>query len=294
MAAVISGCNSLLRDNGIGMRFAVLVVLASSVFAADPNTPSKDLYQGWLKMYDLKFDEAHQVFGEWKQTHPADPLGPASDAAAYLFAELARLGVLESELFLDDVKFLNREKLRPDSQMKPRFDREIQQTERLADAALQTSPADPNALFAKSLTFGLRADLASLIEQQNLAALRYTKQGRPFAERLRVADPKNYDAYLGLGLENYLLSLKPAPLRALLWMTGSQVDREKGLEELRMTAQYGHYLEPFAKLLLAVAALRDNNRVLARELLSGLHDRFPNNPLYLRELDRLTPKIGPK
>ena len=95
-------------------------------------------------------------------------------------------------------------------------------------------------------------------------------------------NPKAYDAYLGVGVENYLLSLKPAPLRALLWVTGSQVDREKGLENLRMTAQYGHYLEPFAKLLLAVAALRDNNRSLARELLTGLHNRFPNNPLYLK------------
>jgi hypothetical protein len=28
---------------------------------------------------------------------------------------------------------------------------------------------------------------------------------------------------------------------------------------------------------------------LARELLSGLHDRFPDNPLYLRELNRLSP-----
>jgi len=92
---------------------------------------------------------------------------------------------------------------------------------------------------------------------------------------------------MGLGLENYLLSLKPAPVRALLWMTGSQVDRAKGIEDLRMTSQYGHYLEPFAKLLLAVAALRDNNRALARELLSGLHNRFPDNPLYLVELNRL-------
>ena len=78
-------------------------------------------------------------------------------------------------------------------------------------------------------------------------------------------------------------------MRALLWITGSQVDREKGLENLRITAQYGHYLEPFAKLLLAVAALRDNNRSLARDLLSGLHNRFPNNPLYLKELNRLSP-----
>jgi hypothetical protein len=276
------------------MRFAVFIFLVYPALAADLNVPSRDLYDGWLKMYDLKFDEAHQVFGEWKQSHPADALAPASDAAAYLFSELARLGVLEAEFFTDDARYQSRAKLRPDPQMKPRFDREIAQTNRLADAALQATATDANALFAKSLTFGLRADLASLIEQENLTALKYTKQGRPFTERLMAADPKAYDAYLGLGVENYLLSLKPAPVRALLWLTGSQVDRQKGIENLRMTAQYGRYLEPFAKLLLAVAALRDNNRSLAREILTGLHNRFPNNPLYLRELDRLTPKIGPK
>ena len=281
------------------MRFAVAflassALLVSSAFGADLSVPAGDLYSGWLAMYDLKFDEAHQVFGRWKQAHPADALGPASDAAAYLFSELARLGVLESELFVDDSKFEKRAKPNPDPQMKPRFEQEIARTDILADAALRVTPADPDALFAKSLTYGLRADLASLIEKQDFAALKYTKQGRAFTDKLTAINPKAYDAYLGTGVENYLLSLKPAPLRALLWATGSQVDREKGLQALRMTAQNGHYLEPFAKLLLAVAALRDNNRALARELLTGLHNRFPDNPLYVRELDRLTPKVGPK
>jgi hypothetical protein len=269
------------------MRFAVLAFLISSAGAADLNVPPGDLYDGWLKMYDLRFDEAHQVFGEWKQSHPTDALGPASDATAYLFSELARLGALESELFVDDARYRNRAKLAADPRMKTNFDREIERAGHLADVSLQTSATDANALFAKSLTFGLRADLAALIEKQDLNALKYTKQGRPFADRLTAIDPMAYDAYLGPGVENYLLSLKPAPLRALLWLTGSQVDREKGLQELRMTAQHGHYLEPFAKLLLAVAALRDNNRALARSLLSELHNRFPNNPLYLRELNRL-------
>jgi hypothetical protein len=270
------------------MRFALLSVLISSAFAADPNVPPGDLYSGWLKMYDLRFDEAHQIFGVWKQSHPADPLGPASDATAYLFSELARLGALEAELFVDDARYQNRTKLVADPQIKAHFDRQIELAGRLADAALQANTTDANALLAKSLTFGLRADLAALIEKQDLAALKFTKQGRPFADRLTAADPKAYDAYLGPGVENYLLSLKPAPVRALLWLTGSQVDREKGLQELRLTAQHGRYLEPFAKLLLAVAALRDNNRALARDLLSELHNRFPNNPLYLRELNRLT------
>ncbi len=269
------------------MRFAVLAFLIPSAFAAAPDISPEDLYRGWLKMYDLRFGEAHQVFADWKRSHSADPLGPVSDAAAYLFDELARLGALESELFIDDTQFENRAKLHPDPRVKTFFNREIERTDRLADAALQASPTDTNALFAKSLTFGLHANFSSLIEKEDLAALRYTKLGRPYAERLMAADPNDYDGYLGAGVENYLLSLKPAPLRVLLRITGSHVDRERGIEELRLTAQHGHYLEPYAKLLLAVAALRDNNPAQARNFLAELHNRFPDNQLYLRELKRL-------
>ncbi len=240
-------------------------------------------------MYDLNFPTAHRVFDQWKQSHPADSLGPASNAAAYLFAEFARLGVLESEFFTDNSAFENRAKLQPDPHIREMFDREIDAADRLADSALQSEPSKPSALFAKSLTFGLRADFAAMIDKQDLTALRYTKQGRAYADRLMATEPKAYDAYLGAGVENYLLSLKPAPLRVLLRWTGSQVDRQKGIEQLKMTAQHGKYLEPFAKLLLAVAALRDDNRARARQLLAELHRRFPDNPLYLRELNRLAP-----
>jgi hypothetical protein len=263
----------------------VLTLLGSSSAATAPQ--ESELYAGWLKMYDLKFDEAHRVFAAWKQSHPGDSLGPASDAAAYLFSELARLGALESELFVDDTRFKDRAKLRPDPARNALFVQEIAQAERLADAALQRSGADSNALLVKSLTLGLRADNAALIEKQSLAALSYTKEARVFSERLLQAKPEAADAYFGPGMENYLLSLKPAPLRVLLRVTGSNVDRERGLEEIRETALHGHYLEPFAKLLLAVAALRDNNPVRARELLGELHGRFPDNELYMREMDRI-------
>src|SRR5258708_35661753 len=103
------------------MGLILFMVLASPAFAADLPAPSKNLYSGWLMMYDRRFDEAHQAFGEWKQTHSADALGPASEAAAYLFAELARLGVLESELFVENTHYSNRATLQPDPQMKTNF-----------------------------------------------------------------------------------------------------------------------------------------------------------------------------
>jgi hypothetical protein len=261
------------------------------IVTADSILPrTEDVYQGWLKMYDLEFDEAHRIFGQAAQNHPADSLGPASDAAAYLFSELARLGALETELFVDDARFTDRKKLQPDPQVRLHFTEQINQADRLADSTLQKSPADANALFVKSLTCGLRADYAALVDKQNLTALAYTKEGRPYADKLLSVDPGAFDAYLGSGIENYLLSLKAAPLRVLLRLTGSRIDREKGLEHLRMTALHGYYLEPFAKLLLAVAALRDKNLEQAAELLRGLRDRFPNNELYSRELDRISSK----
>jgi hypothetical protein len=271
------------------MRFLLIALLISFASASDLTSPPADLYGGWLNMYDLDFAQAHLTFERWKQSHPADSLGPASDAAAYLFSELARLGALESEFFTDDASYETRSKLHADPRVKEQFNREIDTADHLADATLQSSAGDASALFAKTLTLGLRADFAALIEKQDLTALRYTKEARVYADKLMVIEPKAYDAYLGAGVENYLLSLKPAPLRLLLRMTGSHVDREKGVEQLSITAQHGHYLEPFAKLLLAVAALRDNNRAWAQQLLGELHRRFPNNPLFLRELNRLTP-----
>ena len=249
---------------------------------------SGEIYQGWLKMYDLDFTEAHRIFTQWAQNHPADSLGPASDAAADLFSELTRLGVLESELFVNDAQFAARKKLQPDPQVRLHFNQQIDQADRLADFTLQTSPTDGNALFVKTLTRGLRADYAALVNKQNLAALSYTKQGRSYAEKLLSVDPNAFDAYLGSGVENYLLSLKPTPLRVLLRFTGARIDREKGLEELRMTALHGYYLEPFAKLLLAVAALRDKKPEQAADILRELHDRFPHNELYSRELDHIS------
>lgn len=267
--------------------FAIAGCASAADFPSETPHPANELYNGWLRMYDLNFDEAHKNFDEWKQIHPEDSLGFASNAAAWLFSELARLGALETELFVDDKRYEQRAKLHPDPRKKALFLEDIDRAERLADAALRKSATDPNALFVKSLTLGLRADNAGLVEKQSLTALGFTKEGRVFADRLLLADPQAFDAYLGPGLENYLLSLKPAPLRLLLRMTGSNVDREKGVEEIRQTALHGYYLEPFAKLLLAVADLRDKNMSAARDLVGELHRRFPDNELYTRELNKL-------
>lgn len=270
--------------------FALLVVLSFSALgsAADKLVPST-LESGYSQMYNLDFNGAHHTFQTWESDHPQDPLGPVSNAAAYLFAEFERLHVLESELFTDNERFENRAKLTADPQVADAFERELRRADQIADQDLARSPDDSSALFAKVMVSGLRSDYIALVEKRNLAALSSIKNARVLAQKLLARDPSYYDAYLAVGIENYLLGVNPAPVRWLLRLGGAQTDKDEGLANLRLTAAKGHYLAPYARMLLAVAALRDHDRTQARTLLAGLVEEFPQNRLYRRELDRITP-----
>ena len=266
---------------------ALVCAFATDCAHATGLASSSPLDTGYRDMYNLRFGQAHQDFAAWEQLHPEDPLGPASDAAAYLFSEFNRLHVLEFEFFTNNDKLANQPRLPPDPEVRKNFEAQLEKTQQLADAALQLNPQDANALFAKALRLGLRGDYTALIEKRYLAGLGYMKQGRVIAEQLLARDPDYYDAYLAIGVENYLLSQKPAPVRWLLRLGGAETDKADGLQKLQVVANKGHYLLPYARLLLAVAALRENHRDQARALLQGLAEDFPSNHLYTRELARL-------
>jgi hypothetical protein len=256
-------------------------MLGSANSSGHPQTP---IEQGFDNMYNLDFPDARRTFDLWETAHPEDPMGPVCQATALLFSELARLGILESQLFTDDERFDERRKLNPDPKTKQQFDSNLDKADALADEALRHNSQDSNAEFAKLLSFGLRSDYAALIEKRDLAALRYTKQGRQLAEVLLKQKPDDYDAYLAVGVENYLSGIKPAPIRWILSAGGVETDKAQGVHDLELTAEHGDLLAPFARLLLAVAALRDKNQPKACSLLNGLSQQYTGNPLYRHEL----------
>jgi hypothetical protein len=262
------------------------LVCAGSCLAQSSNKvmPQPDLDRGFQQMYNLDFSGAHDTFNEYQTAHPDDPLGFVADAAAYLFAEFNRLQILEADLFTDDRKFDARSTQNPDPAVKVAFQDELAKSDELVSKILSASPDNANALFSRVLANGLRGDYTALIEKRNLASLSYMKTSRITAQKLLEVDPACYDAFLAVGVENYLLGTTPAPVRWVLHLTGSQTDKGEGVKRLRLTAEKGYYLAPFARLLLAVAALRDKDKNTARTLLAGLATEFPNNQLYSREL----------
>ncbi len=171
-----------------------------------------ELEAGFHLLYELKPGEAHKQFEAWQKSHPQDPLGSASEAAAYLFEECYRQGVLTSEFF------------------------------RLADT---------------------------------------------YSKKLLVVAPDAADAYLGLGTANYFIGSLPGIKKFFLGFAGIHGDKEAGIQQIEIAAAHGHYLRPFAKILLALAALREKKPEVARIQLNELVAEFPVNPLFVRELAKL-------
>jgi hypothetical protein len=266
---------------------AVLCGLTVNAAAGDLPTASPTLDLGFHLLYDLDFNHAQQVFASWQEQHPEDPQGPASEAAGLLFSEFNRMGVLESQFYTDDHAFETRRKLSPDPAVRQRFDAALARAESRAQARLGHDSKDRDALFSMVLVNGLKADYAALVEKHNLASLRFTKQANAWAQQLMAVDPQCYDAHLATGVSQYIIGSMSAPVRWFLKLGGVAGDKQNGIQELQVTADRGHYLAPFARILLAIAYVREKDTSRARSLLVSLQNDFPQNPLFTREIARL-------
>lgn len=252
-----------------------------------PAVAPSPLDKGFNGLYNLDFTGAQKDFRSWQAQHPDDPVGPVSEAAGFLFAEFNRLGVLEAQFFESDEAFFDRPKLAPDPALREQFQSAIARTEYLAHIRLAKDPKDRDGLFALTLASGLQADYAALIEKRNLASLHFTKEASTSAQQLLAVCPNCCDVLVATGFSKYIIGSMAAPVRWILRMGGLPSDKQGGLADLQTTADHGHYLAPFARILLAIAYVREKDKPRALLLLDGLHRQFPGNTLFPREMARL-------
>jgi hypothetical protein len=260
------------------------LILAGSVPEALGSLPSQSLDRGFARLYDLDFAGAQKEFEAWEKLNP---MGPVSDAVDILFFEFNRLGVLEAQFYESDSAFAARKKYDVDPAPRLRFEQQLDRAEQMAKSRLSRDSHDPDALFAMTLSNGLRSDFAALVEKRNLASLHYSKEATTWSQQLLAADPTCYDAHLASGVSRYIIGSMAAPVRWVLRLRGVAGDKAGGITELHTTAEHGHLLAPFARILLAIAYVRDKDFTRAREFLLGLQHEFPNNALFGRELARL-------
>ena len=245
------------------------------------------LDSGFRDLYKLDFQGARSQFRDYQKEQPADPLGKAAEAASYLYEQFNQKGVLTSQFFLDDEKFLGGIDGAGSSNHNAAFLQANAAARQAARERLKKNPQDAEALLAITMADGMESNYDEIIEKKQLTALGLMRQAEDEAKTLLTVDPQANDAYVALGTSNYVIGCLPGYKKMFLWFGGIHGDKDRGMQQLETAADQGHYLRPFAKILLALASEREHQDVRAHQLLVELNKEFPENPLFARELAEL-------
>lgn len=275
------------------LSLGILAILGCPCFAAPTATPPNpqfkpEIDQAFSQLYSSNFAAAQTTLDHYIAEHPNDSVAYSVKGAGYLFSELERLGILEADFFQDDRRISDKKKLKPDPQVRQEFYAAIGSAQSLSKNVLATNPNDTNALFGKTLALGSLTDYTALIEKKQFQSLSINKEGYRSAKKLLEISPEFYDAHLSTGFTEYIIGSIPVVFRWLVKFDDVQGDKNAGVRNLQLVAEKGHYLKPFAKILLATAFIRDKHPRDAQKILQELTQAYPQNAMLKRELDRIS------
>jgi len=168
------------------------------------------------------------------------------------------------------------------------FEEAISLARKLAKKRLTTHAREPEALFALTLAAGMECNADMMLRKQHIESLKRLKEANEYAKQLLAEQPDAVDAYVALGSANYIIGSLSGGARFMLWFGGIHGDKKLGMEQLERTIDNGRYLQPFAKILLALAARREKQDIVAQRLLGELNEEYPESPLFATEYAKAT------
>lgn len=251
-----------------------------------------DIRPALQRMYNFDFAGAHKLIDGHLALHPDDPTLYWARAAAYLFSELDRLKILQSDFFESDKRISESKKLKADGAVRTKLFTALADCRSRAQAQIAAGQKGPLPLFDLAISYGIESDYLSLVEKRQIASFKPAKESQQYALQTLRQDPGFVDAKLTTGISEYLVGSLPVVVRWFVHFDGTQGDKKQAVANLTEVAARGIYLGPFARILLSIIAIREKRPEEARSLLTKLASDYPENPLFRREVAMLSAKPG--
>jgi tetratricopeptide (TPR) repeat protein len=165
------------------------------------------------------------------------------------------------------------------------FSATVERAIRTTTAWTARSPESAEAWFYLGGAYAARVQWR-VLRSEKLSAARDGKRIKDALERAIELDPRLEDAWFGIGMYRYYADVAPMVariLRFLLLLPGG--DREEGLAQMLRAREKGRLVDGEADYQLHVIYLwyeQDASRAL--ELLRGLQQRYPGNPLFTSQI----------
>lgn len=270
----------------------VWLLVAGSSGRAQGVQPPTALDRAFNRIYNLDFPGAYAILDAEQRAHPDNPLVYSVHSAAYLFFELDRMKILEMDFFANDDKVTDKKRVKPDPAARAELFRMTDEARRRAQARLATNPQDREAMFAMLMSTGVQTNYAGIVEKNYFRAYSLSKETQQYARKLLAMNPPFCDAYMTLGSVEYVVSNLNFFFRLFVHFDQIEGSKQKAIENLKKVIACGRFYPPYAKVLLSVIYLRENQQQQALQLLQEMERDYPGNPLFKNEVKRVLDKIA--
>ncbi len=252
--------------------FMVLFFFSTNAFAQTAKFDSL-VNSGINQIYNIKFNNAEKTFTKLEQDFPKHPAGKFFKAM-----------IIWWKIMLDQ----------NDEKFDELFEDKLEEVIDFCDDLLDENENNVDALFFKGGALGFRGRLYSIRKDWFDAALD-GKEALPLVYEAYEIDPANEDVKLGFGIYNYYAAAIPEkyPFIKPAMIFFPSGDKEKGIEQLKSTAQNGKYAAIEAQFfLLNLYYQFEENHNEALIYAKPLHEQFPDNPTFQKYVGRIYVKKG--
>lgn len=265
------------------MRLILLVAFACGLSAADWNTSP-----AFQHFYNLDYDRAVELLEKQVKETPGDAAVHNHLAQALLYRALFRANALDPAAALSPSRFLRAPKPDISAEEQQRFQREIDESLRLAQGK------DAASLYAAGVAHIHRANFEMFVNKSWRTGLREATRARQLHQQALAADASFTDARLIPATHDYIVGSLPWYARAIGFLAGMRGDKDAGLAGIRQVAQNGSRTRVEARLVLALMYKREGQLGPAAQVLDELCREFPRNFLYRMERVKTLRAAGEK
>jgi tetratricopeptide (TPR) repeat protein len=260
--------------------FFALPLAACTLIRAGVSGPDAYRESGDNHFYNLEYDQAIADYTKLVQQKPNDPIGYNDLASAKLYKIMLRQGLLDSNAFGKDNRFLRNRRPQGDQAEKRQVIDTLERGRGAAEAQLARDSRDKVALYALCANYGLRATYEFSLDKAWVAALRSGSKARAYCDQVKKVDPSFTDAYLVLGVYEYAAGSLPMAAKMFGAIGGIHGNKKKGFEYVTRVAQQGNYERNSARVVLALLYRREKRPLEAARVLEGLTADYPRNYLF--------------
>src|SRR5262245_14037007 len=263
----------------ITILFSLVSSLANPLLAQSLKTAEfqEGAATGFDHVYSLDYEEARSAFQNLRQRYPQHPGPPLYLALTLWQHELFRRQDLGVDRFVSPESFMQATGRQMPVEDRNAFFKYIGESQASCQAILKERPGDLDARYFLGAAHGVLAAFAVTIDHDKREAFRQGKKAYQYHLGIVMEQPDYYDAYVTLGLYEYIVANLPWYMKWIAQIAGYKGTEERGLKYLRLAATKSQFVSVNARGILVVLCLREKLYDEALANAQYLHQRYPRN-----------------